>query len=285
MARKGAYTKEMILEAAILAGVLQVGSFAPYINLAALGNILAQTFASGERVLNLIDEKPAVSDNISIVNNDITENDDILIDNISYSYENTDNKILKDFSLKIKKGQLTGIMGPSGCGKSTLLKLIMRFWDVDSGKIVLDRKDVKATPLKNLYQKFNYMTQSTSLFIGNIRDNLLVAKADATDEEIYTALKKASFYDYVMSLPDELDSVVEEGGKNFSGGERQRIGLARAFLANREFFLLDEPTSNLDILNEAIILKSLADEAKDKTVILVSHRESTLSICNNIFKI
>jgi len=169
--------------------------------------------------------------------------------------------------------------------KSTLLKLIMRFWDVDSGKIVLDRKDVKATPLKNLYQKFNYMTQSTSLFIGNIRDNLLVAKADATDEEIYIALKKASFYDYVISLPDKLDSIVEEGGKNFSGGERQRIGLARAFLANREFFLLDEPTSNLDILNEAIILKSLADEAKDKTVILVSHRESTLSICNNIFKI
>jgi len=237
------------VEATILAGVLQVGSFAPYINLAALGNILAQTFASGERVLNLMDEKPAVSDNISIVNNDIIENDDILIDNISYSYENTDNKILKDFSLKIKKGQLTGIMGPSG------------------------------------YQKFNYMTQSTSLFIGNIRDNLLVAKADATDEELYTALKKASFYDYVISLPDKLDSVVEEGGKNFSGGERQRIGLARAFLANREFFLLDEPTSNLDILNEAIILKSLADEAKDKTVILVSHRESTLSICNNIFKI
>ena len=272
-------------EATVLAGVLQVGSFAPYINLAALGNILAQTFASGERILNLMDEKPAVSDNVSIVNDDITENDDILIDNISYSYENTDNKILKDFSLKIKKGQLTGIMGPSGCGKSTLLKLIMRFWDTDSGKIILDRKNIKSIPLKNLYQKFNYMTQSTSLFIGNIRDNLLVAKADATDEEIYTALKKASFYDYVMSLPDKLDSVVEEGGKNFSGGERQRIGLARAFLANREFFLLDEPTSNLDILNEAIILKSLADEAKDKTVILVSHRESTLSICNNIFKI
>nr|WP_314656316.1 ABC transporter ATP-binding protein [uncultured Fusobacterium sp.] len=274
------------VEASILAGVLQVGSFAPYINLAALGNILAQTFASGERVLNLMDEKPAVrDDNISIANDDITENNDILIDNISYSYENTDNKILKDFSLKIKKGQLTGIMGPSGCGKSTLLKLIMRFWDIDSGKIILDKKNIKSIPLKNLYQKFNYMTQSTSLFIGNIRDNLLVAKADATDEEIYAALKKASFYDYIMSLPNRLDNVVEEGGKNFSGGERQRIGLARTFLANREFFLLDEPTSNLDVLNEAIILKSLADEAKDKTVILVSHRESTLSICDNIFKI
>ena len=271
------------IEASILAGVLQVGSFAPYINLAALGNILAQTFASGERVLNLMDEKPAVIDNVALSSENISETDDISIDNISYT--NGDNKILKDFSLKIKKGQLTGIMGASGCGKSTLLKLLMRFWDVDSGKIILDRKDVKSVPLKELYQKFNYMTQSTSLFIGNIRDNLLVAKVDATDEEIYTALKKASFYDYVMSLPDKLDSIVEEGGKNFSGGEKQRIGLARAFLANREFFLLDEPTSNLDILNEAIILKSLADEAKDKTVILVSHRESTLSICNEVFKI
>ncbi|WP_314811590.1 ABC transporter ATP-binding protein [Fusobacterium pseudoperiodonticum] len=273
------------IEASILAGVLQVGSFAPYINLAALGNILAQTFASGERVLNLMDEKPAVIDNIALSSEDISETDDISIDNISYAYTNSDNKILKDFSLKIKKGQLTGIMGASGCGKSTLLKLIMRFWDVDSGKIILDRKDVKSLPLKELYQKFNYMTQSTSLFIGNIRDNLLVAKADATDEEIYIALKKASFYDYIISLPDKLDSIVEEGGKNFSGGEKQRIGLARAFLANREFFLLDEPTSNLDILNEAIILKSLADEAKDKTVILVSHRESTLSICNEVFRI
>ena len=176
-------------------------------------------------------------------------------------------------------------MGESGCGKSTLLKLIMRFWDITSGEIILDSNNIKDIPLNQLHKKFNYMTQSTNLFIGNIRDNLLVAKPDATDEEIYIALKKASFYDYVISLPNKLDTVVEESGRNFSGGERQRIGLARAFLANREFFLLDEPTSNLDILNEAIILKSLAEEAKDKTVILVSHRESTLSICNEIFKI
>lgn len=272
------------VEATILAGVLQVGSFAPYINIAALGNILAQTFACGERVLDLLAETPAVDENEISVDNK-TYDDDIVINNISYSYPNIDKNILKDFSLKIKKGQPTGIMGQSGCGKSTLLKLIMRFWNVKSGEIAIDNKNIKSVPLKNFQQKFSYMTQSTSLFIGNIRDNLLVAKIDATDEEIYTALKKASFYDYVMSLPDKLDSIVEEGGKNFSGGERQRIGLARVFLANREFFMLDEPTSNLDILNEAIILKSLADEAKDKTVILVSHRESTLSICDEVFKL
>ena len=272
------------VESTILAGVLQVGSFAPYINIAALGNILAQTFACGERVLDLLAETPAVDENEISVDNK-TYDDDIVINNISYSYPNIDKNILKDFSLKIKKGQPTGIMGQSGCGKSTLLKLIMRFWNVKSGEIAIDNKNIKSVPLKNFQQKFSYMTQSTSLFIGNIRDNLLVAKIDATDEEIYTALKKASFYDYVMSLPDKLDSIVEEGGKNFSGGERQRIGLARVFLANREFFMLDEPTSNLDILNEAIILKSLADEAKDKTVILVSHRESTLSICDEVFKL
>ena len=272
------------VEAAILACVLQVGSFAPYINIAALGNILAQTFACGERVFDLLAETPAVDENEISVDNK-TYDDDIVINNISYSYPNIDKNILKDFSLKIKKGQPTGIMGQSGCGKSTLLKLIMRFWNVKSGEIAIDNKNIKSVPLKNFQQKFSYMTQSTSLFIGNIRDNLLVAKIDATDEEIYTALKKASFYDYVMSLPDKLDSIVEEGGKNFSGGERQRIGLARVFLANREFFMLDEPTSNLDILNEAIILKSLADEAKDKTVILVSHRESTLSICDEVFKL
>ena len=272
------------VEATILAGVLQVGSFAPYINIAALGNILAQTFACGERVLDLLAETPAIDENEISVDNK-TYDDDIVINNISYSYPNINKNILKDFSLKIKKGQLTGIMGQSGCGKSTLLKLIMRFWNVKSGEIAIDNKNIKSVPLKNFQQKFSYMTQSTSLFIGNIRDNLLVAKIDATDEEIYTALKKASFYDYVMSLPDKLDSIVEEGGKNFSGGERQRIGLARVFLANREFFMLDEPTSNLDILNEAIILKSLADEAKDKTVILVSHRESTLSICDEVFKL
>ena len=276
-------------EVAILAGVLQIGSFAPYINLAALGNILAQTFASGERVLDLMIEKPIIDSNENVSNNFnyVLKNgvDIISINNISFSYNENSRDILKDFSLKIKKGKITGIMGESGCGKSTLLKLIMRFWDITSGEIILDSNNIKDIPLNQLHKKFNYMTQSTNLFIGNIRDNLLVAKPDATDEEIYTALKKASFYEYVISLPNKLDTVVEESGRNFSGGERQRIGLARAFLANREFFLLDEPTSNLDILNEAIILKSLAEEAKDKTVILVSHRESTLSICDEIFKI
>lgn len=272
------------IEAAILAGILQVGSFAPYINLANLGNILSQTFASGERVLNLMEEKPSVTDSTLIFENSNLNNEEIEIRNLVFNYENSTNSILKNINLNINKGQLIGIMGESGCGKSTLLKLIMRFWDSNSGNIFLKSKNIKNIPLQDLHSKFNYMTQSTSLFIGNLRDNLCVAKPNATDEEIYTALKKASFYDYVNSLPNKLDTIVEEGGKNFSGGEKQRIGLARAFLADREIFLLDEPTSNLDIQNEAIILKSLVEEAKNKTIILVSHRESTLSICDKIFR-
>lgn len=277
------------IEAAILAGALQVGSFAPYINLANLGNILSQTFASGERVLNLMEEKPAVIENstkIQKLNSDISNEEKHLISikNLSFGYESSNDKVLENINLDIKKGQLIGIMGKSGCGKSTLLKLLMRFWDCNSGEIKIASTNIKDLTLINLHKKFNYMTQSTNLFIGNLRDNLLIAKPDASDEEIYVALKKAAFYDYVISLPQKLDSVVEEGGKNFSGGEKQRIGLARSFLANREIFLLDEPTSNLDIQNEAIILKSLVEEAKNKTVILVSHKESTLSICDKIYK-
>ncbi|MBS9776039.1 MAG: ABC transporter ATP-binding protein, partial [Fusobacterium sp.] len=275
------------IEVSILAGMLLIGSFAPYINLANLGNILSQTFACGERVLSLLEEEAPIIDKKESSNLDLKEDLGIEIKNLSFGYE--ENKdILKDINLNIGKGKLIGIQGESGCGKSTLLKLIMRFWDTKTGEINLMGENTKNYSLSELREKFNYMTQSTSLFIGNIRDNLLVAKPDATDEEIYESLKKASLYDYVMSLPEKLDSVVEEGGKNFSGGERQRIGLARSFLANRDLFLLDEPTSNLDILNEAIILKSLVQEIKNseknKTVILVSHRESTLSICDKIFK-
>lgn len=269
---------------AILAGTLQIGSFAPYINLAALGNILSQTFASGDRVLDLIAEKASIEDCSNEILKSEQKNISILTKNISFKHENSKNNILTNVNLEIKKGQLIGIMGESGCGKSTLLKLLMRFWDSDTGNIEINENDIKNYKLKNLYKKFNYMTQTTNLFIGNLRDNLLVAKPDATDEEIYIALKKSSFYDYVISLPNKLDTIVEEGGKNFSGGEKQRIGLARAFLADREIFLLDEPSSNLDIQNEAIILKSLVEEAKNKTIILVSHRESTLSICDKIYK-
>ncbi|KDE69325.1 ABC transporter [Fusobacterium necrophorum BFTR-2] len=270
------------MEAAILAGVLQVGSFAPYINLANLGNILSQTFACGERVLSLMEETPAVEDS---ENAQEIAMGNLSVENLQFEYQSgRQQQVLNGVNLEIKPGEIVGIMGPSGCGKSTLLKLMMRFWDADSGKISLGGMDIKEAKRTSLYSHYNYMTQSTSLFTGTIRDNLLVAKPNASEEEIVEALKKASFYDYVMSLPEKLETVVEEGGKNFSGGERQRIGLTRCFLADRSIFFLDEPTSNLDVQNEAIILKSLMQERKDKTVILVSHRLSTLGVCDRILK-
>lgn len=232
------YKNLVSIEAAILAAVLQVGSFIPYINLANLGNILSQTFASGDRVLNLIEEESTVFEEIKDTdcNYNNNSNEEIIeIKELEFKYENSKAPILKNINLSIKKGSLIGIMGESGCGKSTLLKLIMRFWNSSSGNIFIDSKNIKNIPLKELHKKFNYMTQSTNLFIGNLRDNLLVAKPDASDEEIYSALKKASFYDYVYSLPLKLDTVVEEGGKNFSGGEKQRIGLARA-LSFKDFY-------------------------------------------------
>lgn len=270
------------MEVAMLAGILQVGSFAPYINLANLGNILSQTFACGERVLSLMEEKPIVTDD-----ENATEifSGDFSVKNVSFKYQpGSYEQILKNLSIEIKQGEIVGVMGPSGCGKSTLLKLMLRFWDPDTGNIFFNGHDIKKAKRDSLYSYYSYMTQSSSLFTGSLKENLLIAKSGASEEELWMALKKASFYDYVASLPKKLETWVEEGGKNFSGGERQRIGLARAFLADRAVFFLDEPTSNLDVQNEAIILKSLLRERKDKTVILVSHRLSTLGICDRILK-
>lgn len=271
------------MEVAVLAGVLEIGSFAPFINLANLGNILAGTFASGERVLSLLEESPVVvekegAEEISF--------GDLEVEALSFAYEKDgkEQTVLEEINLRIEPGEILGIMGASGCGKSSLLKLMLRFWDPQSGTIRLGGKDIRVAKRNSLYSHYNYMTQTTSLFTGTLRENLLLAKEDATEEEIALALKKASFYDYVMSLENKLETIVEEGGKNFSGGERQRIGLARCFLANRPIFFLDEPTSNLDVQNEAIVLKSLLEHREGKTIVLVSHRLSTLGICDRILK-
>lgn len=271
---------QMTVVSGFIVVLTQLSTFAPYINLASLGNTLTQTFACGERVLSLLEEEPLVADKLDGV--------DVVFDGIegkgiSFSYADGQ-KVLEDISFEVEKGEILGIMGKSGCGKSTLLKLIMRFWDTKNGTINMSGQNIKEINTKSLKDNINYMTQTTVLFAGSLRDNLLIAKADATDDEIYTALKKASLYEYVMGLPKKLDSAVADLGDNFSGGERQRIGLARCFLSDRDLMLLDEPTSNLDSQNEAIILKAIATERENKTVILVSHRLSTLGVCDRIIK-
>lgn len=267
--------------AAMISTVLTLSSFGPFINLANLGNTLSKTFACGRRVLGLLDEKPIVE---PVANGNGNPFTGIHCKELSFSYGDDSPNVLKSVDLSVERKEILGIKGDSGSGKSTLLKLLMRFWDANSGEIKISGLPIDQIDTNKLYDNFNYMTQSTMLFTGSIRDNLSIAKPDATDEELDAALKKAAIYDYVNQLENKIDTQVNELGSNFSGGERQRLGLARCFLADRPVYLLDEPTSNLDSLNEAMILKSLVSESSDKTVIFVSHRLSTLGVCRRVLE-
>lgn len=199
---------------------------------------------------------------------------------VTFAYE--ERKILDNFNFQIQPGKITGIHGPSGCGKSTLLKLFMRFWDTNSGKITINGQNIKTIPTKHLRDMQSYVTQETHLFHDSIAANIAIGKSGATREEIIEAAKKASLHEFIMKLPDGYDTEVGELGDTLSGGEKQRIGIARAFLHDAPFILLDEPTSNLDSLNEGIILKSLQEEKKDKTILIVSHRESTMQVADEV---
>ena len=264
-----------------------MSSFGPVVALSNLSNNLMQTLASGERVLSLLDEKPVVEEvtspaaNIDTAEKTFSAND-IVVSNADFSYgaEN----ILTNFSLAIPGRKIFGIYGSSGCGKSTLLKLLMRFWDVQAGSVSLSNKDIRTIDTASLRAAESYVTQETALFRDTIANNIAIGKIGATREEIIDAAKKASLDEFVSSLPDGYDTEVGELGSTLSGGERQRIGLARAFLHDAPIMFLDEPTSNLDSLNEGIILKSLNEKSKRKTVVIVSHRMSTLNIAHSIFE-
>ena len=256
-----------------------MSSFGPVTALAGLGTTLQATVASGARVLAVIDETPETQD--------ITGRTEIMFsgaaaDHVTFGYGKE--TVLNDLSLSFPEGKIVGIVGKSGCGKSTLLKLLMRFWRVRKGEVSVSGRSVESINTKNLRDMESYMTQETHLFKDTIAGNLRVARPDATDDEIAQACKKASIHDFIMTLPRGYDTPVGELGDTLSGGERQRIGLARAFLHDAPFVLLDEPTSNLDSLNEAVILKSLKEEAKGKTVVLVSHRRSTVRIADTIIE-
>ena len=192
---------------------------------------------------------------------------------------------MNDVSLQIPKGKIIGLVGRSGSGKSTLLKLLMRFWDTQAGRVTISDRDIAALNTSDLRIMESFMTQETHLFHDSIKNNLRLAKLDATDEEMIAACKKASVHDFIMTLPQGYDTPVGELGDTLSGGERQRLGLARAFLHDAPFLLLDEPTSNLDSLNEAVILKSLGEKREDRTVVLVSHRQSTMRIADEVYRV
>lgn len=272
---------ELGFEGIITCTLSMMGSFGPVVALSSLSNNLNQTLASGERVLSLLEEKPLVEE----VEGDKETNDSFkgaTLNHVTFSYD--DETILDDYSLKLEPGKITGIHGVSGSGKSTILKLLMRFWDVHQGSITVDEEEIKQIPTKHLRDMESYVTQETHLFHDSIANNIAIAKKDATREEIMEACKKASIHDFIMTLPKGYDTEVGELGDTLSGGEKQRIGIARAFLHDAPMILMDEPTSNLDSLNEGIILKSLKESSKQKTIVLVSHRASTMNIAETVYE-
>ena len=295
---KGAIGFEGILTCTIA----MMGSFGPVVALSSLSNNLNQTLASGERVLSLLEETPLVEEIPGDVETPGTESVEheftgAEAENVTFAYKvnglegdredglGRDNEVILDnYSLKLQPGKITGIHGASGSGKSTLLKLLMRFWDVQDGSVSVDGTDVRKIPTKHLRDMESYVTQETHLFHDSIANNIAIAKPGASREEIMEAAKKASIHDFIMTLPKGYDTEVGELGDTLSGGEKQRIGIARAFLHECPLILLDEPTSNLDSLNEGIILKSLKESAKKKTVVLVFHRVSTMNVADVVYE-
>ena len=295
---KGAMGFEGILTCTIA----MMGSFGPVVALSSLSNNLNQTLASGERVLSLLEETPLVEEIPGDVETSGTESMEheftgAEAENVTFAYKvngsegdregglGHDNEVILDnYSLKLQPGKITGIHGASGSGKSTLLKLLMRFWDVQGGSMSVDGTDVRKIPTRHLRDMESYVTQETHLFHDSIANNIAIAKPGASREEIMKAAKKASIHDFIMTLPKGYDTEVGELGDTLSGGEKQRIGIARAFLHDAPMILLDEPTSNLDSLNEGIILKSLKESARKKTVVLVSHRVSTMNVADVVYE-
>ena len=257
-----------------------MSSFGPVVALANLGATLQSTFAAARRVLDILDETPVVEE---VSGQAATRFHGAACEDLTFSYGGE--TILDGLTLDFPKGKVVGIVGRSGSGKSTLLKLLMRFWDRQSGAVTISERDVRNINTSDLRSMQGYMTQDTDLFHDTILKNILLARPDATREEVEEACKKASIHDFILTLPQGYDTPVGELGDTLSGGERQRLGLARAFLHNAPFLLLDEPTSNLDSLNEAEILRSLHRERDQRTVILVSHRRSTMGIADQVHSV
>jgi ATP-binding cassette subfamily C protein len=295
------YQMELVdFSGVLIPTIALMSSFGPVVALANLGSTLQNTFAAGNRVLDILDEEPCVEEILGKENIAFTG---ASAEHVTFSYGQAGSTvqgdcfarpqdkaglktpILSDLSVEIPEHKVIGIIGQSGSGKSTLLKLFMRFWKVQEGKVSISGTSVEQVNTTNLRAMESFMTQETYLFHDSIKNNLKIAKLDATEEELITACQKASVHDFIMSLPDGYDTQVGELGDTLSGGERQRLGLARAFLHDAPFLLLDEPTSNLDSLNEAVILKSLKEEQNGKTIVLVSHRQSTMCIADSVYSV
>lgn len=266
----------------MIIGVTAVfGSFGPVIAVSALPGNLTQTFASGDRVLDLLAEKPAVQ---PVENGSEFTFERLNVDDLSFSYDG-ETQVLSDICMHAQKGEIIGIVGESGCGKSTFLKLLLRFWQKGGGSICYNGTDIDAISEPSLLENVTMVSQTTYLFDETIEDNLRIAKPGASQEEIENACRMASIHDFIASLPEGYKTRAGALGDDLSSGEKQRLGLARAFLRGSGLILLDEPTSNVDSINEGIILKALRQQKRSKSIILVSHRESTMAVADRVYRV
>lgn len=274
----GAVTLTLVLVALIVIA----SSFGSVVALSNLSNTLAHTFACAERLFELLDEMPQVeevSGQMPLTMNEMT------LDRVSFAYPNSDHLLLDEASIHIEKGEKLALIGESGIGKSTFIKLLMRYFDTKKGHVFIDGTNIKSIPTASLRLKQTLVSQETYLFNDTIENNIKIGCKDASLEEVIEAAKKASIHEFIESLPKGYQTKVGELGGMVSSGEKQRLGLARAFLHNGDVLILDEPTSNLDALNEGSILKSIQDYGQDKTVILISHRKSTTAICEKVYRL
>lgn len=276
-------THEIILP---LDGIIATGmlfsSFGPVLALAKLGSTLQGTLAAGERVLSLLDEAPLVH---NVEDGSCVSCDNAAARNVSFLYEHHQNPVLENVSCAIPQGSIVGITGASGSGKSTLCRLLMRFWDVSKGVITISKTPIQDITTTSLRSGQALVEQDTYLFRESIKDNIRLARPTASFDEIVSACKQASLHDFIMSLPHGYDTVLTQGSSSLSGGQRQRIGVARAFLHQGSMLLLDEPTSNLDALNEARVLTSINQIKRKRTIVLISHRTSTLNCADKIYHV
>ena len=273
---------EISFTESIVAIIILASSFGPVVALSNLSNTLLQTFACAERIFGILDEDPIVNE---VFNKNDVNCEDINYDSVTFAYPNRSEKVFEESNITINKGDKIALIGESGIGKSTFVKLLMRFFDVNSGSININNTDIKDINTKSLRNSQRLVSQETYLFNESIMENIKIGNKNASEEEVIEACKKASIHEFILSLPNGYETKVSELGSNLSSGEKQRIGLARAFLKDSDVLILDEPTSNLDALNEGEILKSIKENCSDKTIVLISHRKSTTAICDKVYKL
>ena len=244
---------------------------------------LLETFAAAERLFDLEDTQPAVTEAEHPV--ELGKIEKIEFKNVSFAYNKGEKPVLENLNLVISGKDKIGVMGASGIGKSTIIRLLLRFWDVTSGEILINGINIKDISLYSLRSHIALLEQDTFIFNDTIAGNIAFGKPAATLDEIKTAAKRAGLAEFIETLPNKYDTDMGELGSRLSGGERQRVGIARVMLTNPDILVMDEPTSALDIINEKGLLKTLDREYKDKMIMIVSHRRSTLTDCNRILTV